>query len=337
MSTKWSRFCRTYIVNLWRRSFATSSKIPASQTSKYPRKKSKHKTFQFISYAILPPYILMTNTTNTQITIADVEDNVAHLMTLARIALERGDTEKAEAILEMGLKLCEEHKIYIAIPYMYDILVTIAFAESDTEKAETLLVTVVEKLAKIGTPETDHYIVDFKLRLARIYSGKKENELADIGFKSCLETQKEKIRQGDVSTRTGMLYVNALFWYGIHKIRNEKYSEAKEMLATAYDFSNKIKGLSPYQEMVILYTLADLNYELEDYDLALQNMLNAILLGKGISSMDMPRCYVKLGKIYVKMGDKENAKRSVKEGLKLGVLFNNVEVVEEAETVLKGL
>lgn len=129
--------------------------------------------------------------------------------------------------------------------------------------------------------------------------------------------------------------MNVLFWYGVHKIRSERYTEAKHLLDDAYEYSTKIKGLSPYQEMVILYTLSDINMELGKPEMALENMLNAILLGKGISSIDLPRCYLKLARIYAKLKATAEAKDAAAEAAKLARLFGNSEVAEEADEVLE--
>nr|CAI5830304.1 unnamed protein product [Callosobruchus analis]CAI5835697.1 unnamed protein product [Callosobruchus analis] len=249
---------------------------------------------------------------NSEVTQFDVEENIGHLMTLARIALEKGEVDKAEAILEMGIKICEEYQTYFAMPYMYDILASISFAMGNYNRAETLLVQVIEKMIQLGVPEYDTQIVDFKLRLSRIYSVKNENTLAEIGFRNCLRTQETKIENGDTSTKTGMLYINSMFCY-----------------------STKIKGLSPYQEMIILYTLADLNTQMEEFDVALQNMQSAILLGKGIGSLDLPKCYLKLGKIYIKLGSNSAAEHWLTEASTLADLFNDREVYEDAEATLR--
>ncbi|XP_044748595.1 tetratricopeptide repeat protein 19, mitochondrial-like [Coccinella septempunctata] len=266
---------------------------------------------------------------------ADVEDNILHLMTLARIALEKGDTDRAEGILQMGLKISEEHKVYLGMPYMYDILSAIAFAKGNLGKAEQLLVNVIEKLLQVGVPESSNHIVDFKLRLARIYSSYKESNLAEIGFRTCLNEQKSKLASGDFSSKTGVLYINILFWYALHKIRMEEYNEAKKMLNAAYEYAYKIEGLSPYQEMVLLYTLADLNMTLEDNIVALEIMQNTILMAKGIGSPDLPKCYVKLAKIYKRMNSPENAKISAVEAAKLAKMFSDQEVYLEANKLIE--
>lgn len=270
----------------------------------------------------------------SQVSVNDVEDNLMHIISLAQFSLQRGDIDRAEAILQIGMKLCEDHEITNALPYIYDILITIALAQNEFEKAEYLLVNAIEKLTQNGMTEDDHYIVDFKLRLARNYSNEEKNDLAELGYKTCLETQKSKILQGDVSPRTGLLYVNVLFWYSMHMARNNRYEDAQKMLTTAYDFSYKIKGLTPYQELVILYTLADLNFELGDCETGLQNIKGAILLGQGMSTTDLPKLYLRMAKIYVKMGVYQQAQDSVEQAIKMAKVFNNMEVQLEGELLL---
>lgn len=300
---------------------------------KKPMLVKNYKKLLLIS--ILPAISIVKNYRPKPVTDSDVEDNILHLMTLARIALEKGDTERAEGILEMGLKISEEHKVYIGVPYMYDILSAIAFAKGNMQKAEHLLVNVIEKLIQVGLPENSNHIIDFKLRLSRIYSSYRESDLAEIGFKTCLQEQLNKIGRGDLSSKTGILYINILFWYGLHKIRVGDYIEAKQMLNTAYQYSTKIEGLSPYQEMVILYTLADLNMELEDNIVALEIIQDTIIMAKGIGSPDLPRCYVKLAKIYKSLNAPQSAKDSAVEGAKLAKLFNDTEVYEEANAFIE--
>lgn len=194
---------------------------------------------------------------------------------------------------------------------------------------------IIEKMIQLGVPENESQIVDFKLRLARIYSTKDEKALAEIGFKNCLKEQETKILDGDNTSKTGLIYVNILFWYGLHKIKNGDYVSAKKLVDSAYGYSQKIKGLSPYQEMVILTTLADLNTQLEDFDIALQNLHSAVLLGKGIGSLDLPKCYLKLGKIYKQLGSQNTAERWLEEAYELALVFNDVDVAEDAKRVLE--
>lgn len=81
-----------------------------------------------------------------------------------------------------------------------------------------------------------------------------------------------------------------------------------------------MKGLKPYQEMIILTTLSDFNDQLEEYELDLQNTFSAILLGQSIGSSDLPKCYFKLGKIYKQMGSDESAEKWLKEAYYLALV-----------------
>ncbi|KAJ8970673.1 hypothetical protein NQ317_012355 [Molorchus minor] len=251
----------------------------------------------------------------TEITQQDVEENITQLVTLARIALENGDLEKAQSILEMGISVGEEYRAYIIMPYMYDLLSSILFSTGNLKKAEEVLVRAIEQMVQLGSPENDTQIIDFKLRLARIYSFNDKHKLAEMGFRNCVALQEAKILNGDTSTRTGTLYVNVLFWYAMHKIKTKEYKGAKRLIDNAYTYSLKIRGLTPYQEMVILYTMGDLNIQLEEYDMALQNIRSAVLMGKGIGSLNLPRYYMKLGMIYLKFDLKRTAEKMVDRSL----------------------
>lgn len=103
----------------------------------------------YLSYLRIPitpsngeTHVEASNKLLVEVTQFDVEENIGHLMTLARIALEKGETDKAVAILEMGIKICDEYQSYYIMPYMYDILAAIFFAMGNISRAEELLVQV---------------------------------------------------------------------------------------------------------------------------------------------------------------------------------------------------
>ncbi|GJQ74000.1 hypothetical protein Trydic_g18926 [Trypoxylus dichotomus] len=120
-------------------------------------------------------------------------------------------------------------------------------------------------------------------------------------------------------------------------IKNCRYHEAKNLIDRAYDSSNKIKGLSPYQELVILYTLADLHMELGEYDATLSKMQTAMMLGKGICSSDLPRCYLKVARIYMKMCVYDQARNSAMEGEKFARMLNKDDTMIDARASLDAL
>lgn len=307
------------------------TKIPKVETFiKNCRKHQSACKYGFLLSTVSTLTSLWYNNTAEQ----DAETNLVYIMNLARYALETGEVDRAEAILKLGLKLSEEHKLYNGLPFIYDILATLAINDGKTEEAELLLVEVIEKLSSLGYPDNNHNLVDFRLRLARLYSVAGDKNLAEIGFQNCLDCQRSKILDGDISEKTGLLYVHVLFWYGVHKIRNELFGEAKKLITNAYDYSTKIKGLSPKQEMVILYTMSDVNTELGDYEVALTSMLDAIVLGKGIGSIELPVCYLKLGNIYTKLDMNEKARCCFEEAKSQAEILGFSDIVIQAVTAL---
>lgn len=267
----------------------------------------------------------------------DVEDNVGYLITLAKIALERGDSERAEDILHLCLQISEEHKLHTTVPVIYDILTKIAIGIGDLPKAQELCVTAIEKLTMWGYAEDDYNIIDFKLKLARIYSSSDNERMAKLGFDTCLKQQQGKIVSGDTSEKTGILYITILFWYGVHLIKQNNYVTAKSLINTAYEYSTKFKGLSVKQEMIILYMLSNVHTELGDYESALTCMLNATILGKSISSIDLPLCYMKLGYIYEQMGNIQEAKFAYEEASKYAKMYGFFDILIDAEDALNAL
>ncbi|KAJ8960798.1 hypothetical protein NQ318_020094 [Aromia moschata] len=300
---------------------------------KWPGHVRRHKFYKPLLW-LTPCAAISPSPVATEITQYDVEENITQLVILARIAIEKGDLERAEAILEMGIHVSEEYHSYATLPYMYDILSSISFTTGNLKKAELLLVRIVEKMTQLGIPEDDTQLIDFKLRLARIHSFHGKRELAEVGFKSCLADQESKILGGDTSTKTGILYVNVLLWYALHKIKEKDYRRGKDLIDCARSYSMKIRGLTPYQEMLILYTLGDLNVHLGEHDVALQSLQSAVLIGKGIGSLNLPKYYLKLGKIYLKLGSKGIAGKWANEAQKLAEVLNDKEVAEEAEKML---
>lgn len=267
----------------------------------------------------------------------EIEDNVAHLVALAKLALEKSDVDRAQEILNLALKIAEDHKFYSGVVYLYDILSTIALSEGNIKHVENLMTTAIEKLSLWGFPDDHYNIIDFKLRLSRVYSANGDDDLANVGFETCLHQQQAKILSGDTSEKTGVMYVNILFWYGVHKLNNNHYTEAKQMISNAYEYSTKIKLLTPKQEMVILYTLADVSTQLGDLEVALTSMLDAIVLAKGIGSVDTPFCYLKLGGIYEKIGFPDKAKFAYEEAKKSASVFGYYDIVTNAEDAIRNL
>ena len=66
--------------------------------------------------------------------------------------------------------------------------------QKDYEKAERLLVTVMQRLISLkGTSTSDDAIVELSLKMASVQAATGQQEKADLGYRFCIDTQREKI------------------------------------------------------------------------------------------------------------------------------------------------
>lgn len=181
----------------------------------------------------------------------DLENEIAELTVYARVEIQKGNLDNAENLLSMGINLCKKYQYEDGYPKIYEVLVTIALTKGDIEKAESLLLFIIKKMTYNGTLESDDKVIEFKLKLARIYSSYGENDFAELLFRTCLEVQRRKLRKELVSPSTGKIYVKILLCYGVHMIRNFRFATAKSFIDKAYDYSKNVKNVTTPYHLVV--------------------------------------------------------------------------------------
>ena len=216
-------------------------------------------------------------------------------------------------------------------------LATLAYKDGDVNSAEKLLIEVIERLIADGISEDDNRIINFSMKLSRVYSYLKRDNLAELGFKNCISLQKRKIMNGIKEEESGMLWLSLLFWYGKFLLSRKRYDEASTYLEGALSASAQVKGVLSSQIMVILYNLSETAMAKKDYDGALIYLLNAVILGKGTNNSDLPMYYVKIGNAYLLKGVCDQAKVWCEEGRKVAKALRCKETEVEAVCCLKKL
>ncbi|XP_044743389.1 tetratricopeptide repeat protein 19, mitochondrial-like [Chrysoperla carnea] len=254
----------------------------------------------------------------------DNKKNIEAIITMAEKALSEGQIQEAETILLVGLKIAENNDMEEEICQIYDCLINISYSIGDFGNAQDLIHQIVSRLIRTGMKTDDDVIITFKLKLARLYSHTANNEVAESTFKECISLQKNKLDSGPLSDKTGILYIDLLFWYGIFLFQNEKFEEALKNVELAYNYSNKIQGINSSQELVILSILAEILCALAQYDQAIVYLTNAIVIGKSINHPELALSYVLLGNIYLKKELIQEAKRWCEEGAKLSLQQRNI-------------
>ena len=72
-------------------------------------------------------------------------------------------------MLHIALRQAQTIQHYQAITYIYDLMANLAYDVGDFQKAETLFVTVMQRLISTGTAQDDLKIVHISLKMAKIY------------------------------------------------------------------------------------------------------------------------------------------------------------------------
>lgn len=267
---------------------------------------------------------------------ADIENRLAHVIAMAELALKDRNIEKAEQILHSALRLAEDNKINVGVSCVYDMLATIAFQKGEITQAENYLVRIIERLIQLGYPEENNTIINFKLKLSRIYANIHNDELAEMGFKNCLRIQNRKTT-GPSDEETEHLLVSILFWYGKFLMDRGRPEQARRKLEQAYSHSERVTGIKPAQEMVLLYYLADLCFAMKDFEAAERHLVNALVIGKTADNPDTPHYLVKLGAVYLFRGMYDKARVWCQRGENLGKRKQNRTAISDARDCLKQL
>ncbi|KHJ41160.1 hypothetical protein D918_08747 [Trichuris suis] len=124
---------------------------------------------------------------------------IADVIREALLTYRNGNAPQSIDLLHQALSNANELGDENAVNYITDLLANIYYELMDTVKARALFLSLTDRLIASGTKKTDPSIVEISLKLADIYSMEGNDELAEQGFKFCLETQKLVVEDMDKS------------------------------------------------------------------------------------------------------------------------------------------
>ncbi|KAK9510139.1 hypothetical protein O3M35_004985 [Rhynocoris fuscipes] len=259
---------------------------------------------------------------------------ISHYISLAETAMKEGDILKAENLLEKALKVSDEIRT-VGVTSVYEMLATIAFKSGKISEATQLLEEAIAKLTSSNSKEDKNMLINFSLKLARLYENEGKNDLAEMGFRNCIACQKNKYLSGSHDEETTALWINSLFWYGKFLAQKKRYSEAKQCFESAYLLIPHVKSIGQEQAMVTLYNMGEMSFATGDNETALKHLLNAVIIGKSFKSSDLPIYYNKIGLIYLHKGILNEAKRWCTNGLEASKRHYNKSIKKESEDCLR--
>lgn len=267
------------------------------------------------------------------------EEQIPDLITTIKrsiLMIQRGEFKKAEQMLHVALRQAQSLQNYDAVTYIYDVMANLAFDVGDYQKAESLFVTVMQRLISSGTPKDDMKIIHISLKMAKLYEQRGDADKAEDGYKFCLEHLQEKVDKGVENEDVIMLWGMAMDWYARMLLSQLKHGEAFKYFLKAYQVCVKINGQEHEQTVVLLNDLGSISFLKGDNEGAVDYFTQATEIGKKLPDMEeLATIHVNLGNVFIKRGMFDAAKKSCQEGWNLSKRRNNQESLVEANDCLE--
>ncbi|XP_078101447.1 tetratricopeptide repeat protein 19, mitochondrial, partial [Sander vitreus] len=122
------------------------------------------------------------------------EDDIILLLKKAKLSVYRGQLQAASGFLHQAVALAHQTHNTQAIIYTYSLMANLAYIQGQLDSAEKLFKAAMSFLLSGGTPQDDNAVIEMSLKLATIYAEQNKAELAEHGFRFCLESLEAKLQ-----------------------------------------------------------------------------------------------------------------------------------------------
>uniref|UniRef100_A0A3B5KR53 Tetratricopeptide repeat domain 19 n=1 Tax=Xiphophorus couchianus TaxID=32473 RepID=A0A3B5KR53_9TELE len=117
------------------------------------------------------------------------EDDIILLLKKAKLSVHRGNLQAASSFFHQAVALAQQTHNNQAIIYTYSQVTCLV------STAEKLFKAAMSYMLAGGTPEDDNAVIEMSLKLATIYAEQNRAELAEHGFRFCVESLEAKLEK----------------------------------------------------------------------------------------------------------------------------------------------
>lgn len=278
-------------------------------------------------------------------------DDMILLLKKAKLSIHREQMSAASSFLHQALALAQQLHNQDALVYCYSLMANLAFVRGQLDQAEKLFKASLSVILSRGTPENDNAVIEISLKLATIYVQQNRLDLAEHGFRFCVESLEEKLDKERETTEqeepteeelillkdTWLLLGLALdcrarFWTQLSDL-----VRAEEDLRRSLSICSKEQGEDHPQTLVLLSDLATI-LDLRGHQAeALALVQRAVDLGQTQDHAEQHVLLCNMAAILLHSGDLNAAVRFYHEALALAKLRGDQESVEHIQEGLKEL
>ncbi|XP_077471795.1 tetratricopeptide repeat protein 19, mitochondrial isoform X1 [Stigmatopora argus] len=134
------------------------------------------------------------------------EEELILLLKKAKLSVAKGELEAASSFLHAAAVIAQQERRRDAIVYTYSQMANLAYVRGQLPEAEKLFKAAMSYMLADGMPQDDNALVEMSLKLAAMYAQQNKPELAEHGFRFCLEmleAKVQKLQETPVHQRTG--------------------------------------------------------------------------------------------------------------------------------------
>ncbi|XP_029109665.1 tetratricopeptide repeat protein 19, mitochondrial isoform X3 [Scleropages formosus] len=214
-------------------------------------------------------------------------------------------------------------------------------------KAEKLFKAAMSFMLSGGTPEDDNAVIEMSLKLASIYGSQDQHELAEHGFRFCVESLEAKIeKQKDLSgdgltdderKDTRLLLGLCLDSRARYLTATRRLEQARSDYQRALQICQEEQGEAHPQSLVLMNDLATVLDAQGHHEEALRQISRAVALGKETGYAEQHVLLGNMAGILLHQGQLTESARLYREALAMAQAAGDGEAVENIQEGLKEL
>lgn len=270
------------------------------------------------------------------------------LLKKAKLSVHRGQLQAASGFLHQAVVLAHQTHNNQAIIYTYSLMANLAYVQGQLDNAEKLFKAAMSFMLSGGTPQDDNAVIEMSLKLASIYAEQNKAELAEHGFRFCLESLEAKLEkqkeipaeeqteeQEALRKETRLLLGLCLDSRARYRASTLHLNQAGQDYESALNICRQEQGDAHPQTLVLMSDLATILDLQGRHDDALVLVQQAVELSRSAGHPDQHVLLGNMAGILLHTGRLEDSVQFYKEALSLAREAGDQEAVSSIQEGLK--
>ncbi|XP_019730644.1 tetratricopeptide repeat protein 19, mitochondrial isoform X3 [Hippocampus comes] len=275
------------------------------------------------------------------------EEELIMLLKKAKLSMLRGELEAASSFLHAAAAIAHGERHRPAIIYTYSQMANLAYVQGHLTQAEKLFKAAMSYMLAGGMPQDDNAFVEMSLKLATMYAQENKAELAEHGFRFCLETLEGKVQKFEetpadqLTEADEVLRKDTRLLLGLCLDSHARYLASKKQLTQAaahyrkaLDICQKEQGPHHHQTLVLMSDLATILDLQGRHDDALALLRQAVDTGRVSGHEDLHVLLANMATVLLHAGRHDDGIRMFHEALDLAREVDDSNAIRH---ILRGL